>query len=144
MTLRWVQVQGRDGSPYEFYLPEAILPHANDPLRLKAVTRPTTGMDVAGPRACNLQSFVSQNRDASNLVLAWLDPDSWLAFETACLASRIAVRESRCWASPVMGGHSLRFPMEQRKSAYVRHRRCVARVAKAFQVTQIIGGLTLV
>lgn len=86
------------------------------------------------PHECNLQWFCSRGPDLSSLLIAWLDPDSWLVFEIACRASRAAIEESRCWESVTMGGHTLRFAPDERKQAYVEHRRCVARVEKAFQV----------
>lgn len=139
MTLRRVQVQGRDGSPYEFMLPDTSLPLATDALRLTPVAASFTTTVMARPNESALQSFLRRSGDASNLVLACLDADSWLVVETTCRAGRAAVIDSRCWESPVMGGHSLRFSSTRRKSAYVQHQRCVVRVAKAFEVRHTVS-----
>lgn len=134
VNLRLVQVQGRDGSSYEFVLPEDAVPRAAvGALRLKppdSLSPSPLELELAGAAA----SFLGESRDASNLMLTYVDPDGWMELEATCRAGRAAVAESECWSTAVMAGHSLRFPPGGRKAAYVRHRRSVWRVAKAFQV----------
>lgn len=139
-----LKVQGRDGKLHEFVVPpdrqeyykNKILPRlvsSLDALRLTppvTINRPAEEFSLGSAGA-----FFGFNRDASNLVLTWLSPDSWLELEGSCRAASTAVMNSMCWFSPgVMIGHSLRFRPDQRKVAYLRHRRAVERVAKAFQV----------
>ena len=133
MFERRVQVQGRDGRVHEFVLPDAALPPAPASSTM-AMLRLTLPPLAPGERASAAASFFRQSRDASNLVMMLLDPDSWLELERTSRACRAAVLASKCWAGPVAGGHSLRFPPKGRKGAYVRHRRAVWRVARGFQV----------
>lgn len=133
MFERRVQVQGRDGRAHELLLPDAALPPApaSSTMTMLRLTLPALSPEeCASPSA----SFFRQSRDASNLVMMLLDPDSWLELERTSRACRAAVLASKCWAGPVAGGHSLRFPPKGRKGAYVRHRRAVWRVARGFQV----------
>lgn len=132
MLMRAIQVQGRDGREHRFLIPEAsLLPpptHATSALRL---VLPILGTESSAA------AFFSNSRDLSNSVLSWLEPEAWLQLEQASTASRTAVlRSNCCWSSPVLAGHSLRFPPERRKAAYVQHRRAVWRVTKAFQVRE--------
>lgn len=82
-------------------------------------------------------SFFWCHHDVSNLVLIWLEPDSWLELEGVGRAGRRAVADSGFWLSRrLMAGHSLRFRPEGRKKAYLRHRRAVWRVARSFEVNE--------
>ena len=138
MFERRVQVQGRDGREHEFVLPDAALPPgpASSTMTMLRLTLPAL---ASGESASPAASFFRQSRDASNLVMMLLDPDSWLELERTSRACRAAVLASKCWAGPVAGGHSLRFPPKARKGAYVRHRRAVWRVARGFQVMTTVA-----
>lgn len=131
MFERLVLVQGRDGDLHHFAIPESVLPlePANYATMLR-LTLPT----ATGDMSSTASSFFASSRDASNCVLSFLDADSWLELERCCRSCRQAVAASQCWLAPIMEGHSLRFPPEERKAAYVRHRRAVYRVSKAFEV----------
>lgn len=133
MFERRVQVQGRDGRAHEFVLPETAPPQA--PAYCTEMLRLTLPPLAIGSVSA-ASSFFCQNRDASNQVLTCLDPNSWLELERASRACRSAVLASNCWSATIVGLHSLRFRPEERKGAYVQHRRAVWRVAKAFQVLQ--------
>lgn len=152
-----LKVQGRDGNFHEL-----VMVHHGDsnlynnlqecnttlvhqahsaicPLRLvaPASNSPTSVQSSNSvPRLLEPAESFFLRSDAFNLVLTWLAPDDWMQLEGTCRRSRAAVASSGCWLSPrVMAGHSLRFQPEDRKAAYVRHRRAVARVAKAFEVS---------
>lgn len=104
-----------------------VAPESNSPPNVQSSD---SAPGLSGPA----ESFFVRS-DAFNLVLTWLGPDDWMQLEGTCRRSRAAVASSGCWLSPhVMAGHSLRFQPEDRKAAFVRHRRAVARVAKAFEV----------
>lgn len=133
MFERRVQVQGRDGQVHELVLPDAALPPAPASSTM-AILRLTLPALSPGECASPSASFFRQSCDASNLVMMLLDPDSWLELEITSRACRSAILASKCWAGPVAGGHSMRFPPKGRKGAYVRHRRAVWRVARGFQV----------
>lgn len=140
LQLLRLRVQGRDGNFHELVMDNndlqkhndniTLLPRAcssADPLRLTAPLAEPTMLALA-------ETFFGRS-DAFNLVLTWLAPDDWMQLEGTCRRGSGAVVDSGCWFSPaVMAGHSLRFRPEARKAVYVRHRRAVARVGKAFQV----------
>ncbi|CAM9431846.1 unnamed protein product [Scytosiphon promiscuus] len=69
-------------------------------------------------------AFFRLSRDPANLVLDCLDPDSWLELEKTCRAGRVAAVSSGRWEKVGDGG----------KPVYVRQRRAVFRVSRAFQV----------
>lgn len=134
MFQRRVEVQARDGRPIELYLPETALPPAPSPSSAPMLRLSLPALDAADLVSV-AASFFRQRRDASNLVVAHLDPDSWLQLEKASRSCRAAVIGSKYWSSgSLLGGHSLRFRPEGRKEAYVRYRGALWRVTKAFQV----------
>ena len=133
MFERLVLVQGRDGDLHHLAIPENVLPM--EPTYHAAMLRITLPI-AAEEGGSTASTFFAASRDPSNCVLSFLDPDSWLEFERCCSGSRKAVGASLCWRAPVMEEHSLRYPPEERKAAYVRHRKAVLRVAKAFEVRQ--------
>lgn len=149
-----LKVQGRDGKLHEFvvlpdgqeYYKNTLLPRTVSSTGALRLTPPVTVLRTARP-AEELSlgpagAFFSSSRDASNLVLTWLSPDSWMELEVTCRAGRMAVIDSKCWFSPgVMTGHSLRFRPDKRKAAFLRHRRAVGRVSKAFQVSLFFQSL---
>lgn len=138
MFERLVLVQGQDGDLLRFAIPESVLPlePANYATMLRLVLPTTTG-DISS----TVSSFFASSRDASNCVLSFMDADSWLELERCCRSCRQAVAASQCWLAPIMEGHSLRFPLWERKAAYVRHRRAVYRVSKAFEVKSFTNSL---
>lgn len=106
-----LDVQARDGSRLNLV---TDLP-AEPLLRL---TLPPA--EFASPAA----AFFRLSRDPANLVLDCLDPDSWLELEKTCRAGRVAAVSSGSWDKVGDGG----------KPAYVRQRRAIFRVSRAFQV----------
>lgn len=110
-----LDVQARDGSRVNLV---TDLPAEPPLLRLTLPALAPT--EFASPAA----AFFRLSRDPANLVLNCLDPDSWLELEKTCRAGRVAVVSSGCWERVGEGG----------KPAYVRQRRAVFRVFRAFQV----------
>lgn len=139
MLERIVHVQGRDGEVRQYVLPEDVLP--KDPAYSTDILRLTLPPVAAAEPASAAASLFATSRDASNWVMAFLSPDSWLELEQASRGCRSAVRSSSRWQqTPILDGHSLRYRPEGRKAAYVQHRRAVWRVAKAFQVGALCQG----
>lgn len=147
MFERKLQVQGRDGAVHELIVPEAALPRSSagnsssPPVILRiTVPSPLKEMDCSSSSSSVAPSFFRQSRDASNLVVRFLDPDSLLELEGVASPCRTAVRASRFWSNmSVLDGHSHRFRgAGERKRVYVRHRRALCRVARGFEVWHIL------
>lgn len=121
-----LEVQARDGRRLNI---EMALPggECTPTTTLKLTLPGLAPSEAASPAA----SFLRLNRDPANLLLGYLEPDSWLEVEQACRAGRVAVASSGCWTEKGVGDG-------QGKAVYVRQRRALHRVSRAFQVRQPI------
>ncbi|CAB1102450.1 unnamed protein product [Ectocarpus sp. CCAP 1310/34] len=116
-----LEVQARDGRRLNI---ETALPGGEcTPTTTLKLTLPALApSEAASPAA----SFLRINRDPANLLLGYLAPESWLEVEQACRAGRVAVASSRCWTDKRVGDG-------KGKAVYVRQRRALHRVSRAFQ-----------